>query len=204
MKIVSLMMTTIIPFSIMSIIVTKKARRKKHQPLETVSFILCEFRRIIYIPDTATVKVDGTDDEFPDDDPRCIEKRRSQDHTFGKEERPAAVTLDEALAFALRRIQLLEQQFDHTEDSIREIRKHENLRDSNLAPPRKQNDGCKLVHALARIHELEFQFGWIRNAIHEIEEYLGFDTFPYPRLQHRWEGPPPDTFQYHGVTYYDV
>jgi hypothetical protein len=98
----------------------------------------------------------------------------------------------------------LEQQFNHTEDSIKEIREHENLRNSKLAPPRKQNDGCKLVHALARIHELEFRFGWIRNSIHEIEEYLGFDTFPYPRLEHRWEGPPPDTFRYHGLTFYDV
>lgn len=104
----------------------------------------------------------------------------------------------------MRRIQLLEKQFDHTEDSIKEIREHENLRNSMLAPPRKQNDGCKLVHALERIHELEFRFGWIRNSIHEIEEYLGFDTFPYPRLEHRWEGPPPDTFRYHGLTYYDV
>jgi hypothetical protein len=156
----------------------------------------------IYVP---AAIIDDSDQGIPeDDDPLCIQKRHSQNLALGKRKHPAAVTDDEAIAFALRRIQLLEKQFDHTEQSIKEIREHEKLRNSKLAPPRKQNDGCKLVHALERIHELEFRFGWIRNSIHEIEEYLGFDTFPYPRLEHRWEGPPPDTFRYHGLTFYDV
>jgi hypothetical protein len=104
---------------------------------------------------------------------------------------------------ALRRIEFLEQQFTQTRQSIKIIKKLEDLEETYILRPHPENKGVELVDALDRLDELEYQYGWIQAAVTEIQEYTGLETGYFPRLPYRWEGPPPATFRYRGKEYYD-